>query len=99
MSSGASYCRQMASSDIEAVLAVIDEFGSCLAARDLAGTLALLADDPDVTVIPSEGVQAHRGRAAVESFFRRIYAGPNRYSWRWRDRWASAEGAWASFVS
>jgi hypothetical protein len=86
-------------SDIEGVLAVIDEFGSCLAAQDLDGTLALLADDPDVAVIPSEGVEAHRGRAAVESFFGRIYAGPRRYSWRWQDRWVSAEGAWASFVA
>lgn len=86
-------------SDIECVLSVIDEFGSCLAARDLEGTLALLADDPDVTVIPSEGVEAHRGRAAVESFFGRIYAGPRRYSWLWRDRWVSERGTWASFVA
>jgi len=89
----------MVASQIEGVLAAIDEFGSCLAAGDLEGTLVLLADDPDVTVIPSEGVDAHRGRAAVESFFGRIYAGPRRYSWRWRDRWVSAEGAWASFVA
>ena len=86
-------------SDIEGVLAAIDEFGSCLAAQDLDGTLALLADDPDVAVIPSEGVEAHRGRAAVESFFGRIYAAPRRYSWRWRDRWVSAQEAWASFVA
>ena len=85
--------------DIEGVLAAIDDFGSCLAAQDLGGTLELLADDPHVTVIPSEGVEAHRGRAAVEAFFRRIYAAPRRYSWRWRDRWVSAEGAWASFVA
>jgi hypothetical protein len=85
--------------DIEGVLAAIDKFGSCLAAQDLEGTLALLADDPDVVVIPSEGLEAHRGRAAVESFFSRIYAGPRRYGWRWRDRWISAEGAWASFVA
>ena len=86
-------------SDIEGVRAAIDKFGSCLAAQDLAGTLALLADDHDVTVIPSEGVEAHRGRAAIESFFGRIYAAPKRYSWRWRDRWISAEGAWAAFVA
>jgi len=86
-------------SDIEGVLAAIDEFGCCLAAQDLDGTLALLADDPNVVVIPSEGVEAHRGPAAVESFLGRIYAGPRRYSWRWRDRWVSAEGAWASFVA
>ena len=86
-------------SDIKGVLAAIDDFGSCLAAQDLDGTLALLADDPDVAVIPSEGVKAHRGQAAVESLFRRIYAAPRRYSWRWRDRWVSAEGAWASFVA
>jgi ketosteroid isomerase-like protein len=88
-----------AASDIEGVLAAIDEFGARLAAQDLDGTLALLADDPDVAVIPSEGVEAHRGRAAVESFFARIYAAPRRYSWRWRDRWVSAEGGWASFVA
>ena len=86
-------------SDGEGVLAAIEELGACLAARDLAGTLALMADDPDVTVIPSEGVEAHRGRAAVESFFGRIYAGPRRYSWLWRDQWVSAQGTWASFVA
>jgi ketosteroid isomerase-like protein len=86
-------------SDIEGVLAAIDDFGGCLAAQDLGGTLALLADDPDVTVIPSEGVETHRGRAAVEAFFRRIYAAPKRYGWRWRDRWVSGQGPWASFVA
>jgi ketosteroid isomerase-like protein len=86
-------------SDIEGVLAAIAMFGSCLATRDLEGTLAVLADDPDVTVIPSEGVAAHRGRAAVESFFRGIYAGPKRYSWLWRDQWVSVQGDWASFVA
>jgi hypothetical protein len=85
--------------DIRGVLAAIDEFGSALAAQDLDSTLALLADDPDVTVIPSEGVQTHRGRTAVESFLRRIYASQTRYSWRWRDRWVTTEGDWASFVA
>jgi SnoaL-like domain len=88
-----------AASDIEGVLAAIDDFGNCLAAQDLGGTLALLADDPDVTVIPSEGTEAHHGQAAVASFLGRIYAAPRRYSWRWRDRWVSADGAWASFVA
>jgi hypothetical protein len=86
-------------SDIEGVLAAIDDFGGYLAAQDLGGTLALLADDPDVTVIPSEGVETHRGRAAVEAFFRRIYAAPKRYGWRWRDRWVSGPGPGASFVA
>lgn len=85
--------------DIEGVLAAIDEFGGCLYAQDLNGTLQLLADDPDVTVIPSEGLDVHRGRVAVESFFRRIYGAPKRYSWSWRDRWVWADGAWASFVA
>lgn len=84
---------------IQGVLAAIDELGGCLAAQDMGGTLALLADDPDVTVIPSEGVETHRGRAAVEAFFGRIYAAPKRYSWRWRDRWVLSQGAWASFVA
>lgn len=86
-------------SDNEGVLAAIDELGSCLAARDLAGTLALLADDAEITVIPSEGVEAHRGRAAVASFFKRIYAGTRRYSWSWRDQWVSPHATWASFVA
>lgn len=84
---------------VQGVLAAIDELGGCLAAQDLGGTLALLADDPDVTVIPSEGVEAHRGREAVEAFFGRIYAAPKRYSWRWRDRWVLDHGAWASFAA
>jgi hypothetical protein len=85
--------------DVATVLAAIDEFGKCLAARDLDGTLALLADDPNVTVIPSEGAEAHRGLAAIEAFFGRIYIGPRRYRWRWRDRWVSPEGSSASFVA
>jgi hypothetical protein len=85
--------------DTEDVLAAIDELGRCLAAQDLAGTLALMTDDPDVTVIPSEGVEVYRGRAAVESFFSRIYAAPKRYGWCWRDRWVSTTGDWASFVA
>jgi hypothetical protein len=86
-------------SDVEGVLASLDNLGSSLAAQDLGGTLALLADEPDVTVIPSEGVETHRGRAAVEAFFSRIYAAPRRYGWRWRDRWVWTEGASASFVA
>lgn len=84
---------------VEEVLAAIDRLGSCLAAQDLEETVALLCDDPDVTVIPSEGAEAHRGRAAVDSFFRRIYAAPVRYRWQWRDRWVSAAGDQASFVA
>jgi hypothetical protein len=38
--------------DVENVLAAIDELSSCLAAQDLDATMALLADDPNVTVIP-----------------------------------------------
>jgi len=86
-------------SDVESVLAAIDEFGKSLAAQDLDGTMDLIADDPNVAVIPSEGVDAHRGLAAIEAFFGRIYAGPKRYRWHWRDRWVSAEGASASFVA
>ena len=89
----------LGASDDEGVLAAIDEFGRSLAAQDLNGTLALLADDPDVTVIPSEGVETHRGRAAVEAFLRRIYGAPKRYSWQWRDRWVSVQGPSASFVA
>jgi len=29
----------------------------------------------------------------------RIYGAPKRSSWRWRDRWVWASGAWASFVA
>jgi len=87
------------SSDVDEVLAAIDGLSVCLAAKDLAGTLALLSDDADVTVIPSEGADANRGRAAVESFFRRIYAMPKRYSWQWGDRWIWAERDQASFVA
>jgi hypothetical protein len=85
--------------DVENVLAAVDEFSSCLAAQDPDATMALLADDPNVTVIPSEGVEAYRGPPDIEAFFGRIYAGPRRYGWRWRDRWVSAEGASASFVA
>jgi hypothetical protein len=86
-------------SDPTDVLAAIDAFGSCVETQDLSGTLALLADDPDVTVIPSEGVETYRSVPAVAAFFERIYAGPKRYGWWWRDRWVSVHGDWASFVA
>jgi hypothetical protein len=86
-------------SDVEGVLEAVAALGTSLAAQDLEGTLALLADDPDLSVIPSEGVEAHRGGAAVEAFFRTIYAGPKRYGWLWRDQWVSAEESWATFVA
>lgn len=86
-------------SDVDSVLAAIDDFGNYLATQDLAGTMALVADDANATVIPSEGVEAHRGRAAIEAFLGRSYAGPKRYRWHWRDRWVSAEGPSASFVA
>jgi SnoaL-like domain len=86
-------------SDVTDVLAAIDDFGRHLEAQDLGGTLALLAIDPDVTVIPSEGVATYRGLAAIEGFFQQIYAGPKRYGWRWRDRWVSVHSDWASFVA
>ena len=85
--------------DVGGVLAAIDKFGNCIAAQDLDGTLELLADDADIAVIPSEGIEAHHGRPAVESFFGHIYAAPRRYSWHWQERWVSTEGAWASFVA
>jgi hypothetical protein len=85
--------------DVQGVIAALDDLSRCLAARDLAGTLRLIVDDPEVSVIPSEGVDVHHGPAEVEAFFRRIYTGPTTYGWRWRDRWVAVEGGWASFVA
>ena len=86
-------------SDVGLVLAAIDELGQRLVMRDLERTMTLLAEAEDVTVIPSEGVDVFRGRSALDAFFRRIYAGPRRYGWRWRDRWVSIHGGSASFVA
>jgi len=85
--------------DAEGVIAVIDAFGRCLTARDLEGSMALLADDPALTVIPSEGVDVHRGPQDVRAFLDRIYRSPTRYAWRWHERWVSGDQAQASFVA
>ncbi|MFN2484028.1 MAG: nuclear transport factor 2 family protein [Candidatus Limnocylindria bacterium] len=81
------------------VLAVVDAFGEALHARDLEASLALVDDDPDLTIIASEGVKAHRGPADVRAFLERIYSGPHTYGWRWRDRWAQVHDGTAWFVA
>jgi SnoaL-like domain len=82
-----------------AVLRLLDDFGSALEARDLEGSLAAMADGPDVAIIPSEGVDVYRGRSDVEGLLRYICAGPKRYGWRWRDRWVSIEGEVATLLA
>ena len=78
---------------------LVDAFGGALFARDLAASMALLTDGPDLAVIPSEGVDVYRGPQAVRAFFDRIYNGPRRYGWAWDDRWISLDGQTASFVA
>ncbi|MGI8928915.1 MAG: nuclear transport factor 2 family protein [Candidatus Limnocylindrales bacterium] len=80
------------------VNALIDAFSEAVHARDLASSLRLLAEADDIAVIPSEGVDIHRGPASVRAFFERIYNRPQRYGWRWDDRWISFESGVASFV-
>jgi hypothetical protein len=82
------------------VLDALDRFAYGLAAGDLEATMAALDESADdLTVIPSEGVEVHRGPAAVRSFLRRIYGGPRRYRWEWAERWVSVTGDAASFVA
>ena len=81
------------------VNALLDAFGEAVHARDLEASMRLLADDADVAVIPSEGVDLHRGPASVRAFLARIYDGPRRYGWRWDDRWISFQNGLAWFVA
>jgi hypothetical protein len=81
------------------VLALVDAFGEALYGRDLEATMDLLLDGDELTVIPSEGVDVHHGSRAVHAFLERIYAGPRRYGWRWRDRWVTVRGPTAWFVA
>jgi SnoaL-like domain len=86
--------------DEAGVLDVLDRFAHGLAARDLEASMAALDESADdLTVIPSEGVDVHRGPDAVRSFLRRIYAGPRRYRWEWAERLVSVTGDAASFVA
>ncbi len=85
--------------DTAEIMALIDAFGDALHGQDLDATMALLAPEPDLTVIPSEGVDVHRGPNSVLAFLARIYQGPRRYGWRWTDRWISVEGSTAWFVA
>ena len=78
---------------------LIDAFGNALLARDLEASMALLSSGPDLAVIPSEGVDVHRGPQAVRAFLNRIYDGPRRYGWAWHYRWVSTDGDTASFVA
>ena len=81
------------------ILALVDAFGDALHARDLAASMELLDPAEDLAVIPSEGVEIHRGPADVRAFLARIYDGPRRYGWRWNTRWVSVHGDSAWFVA
>lgn len=85
--------------DAPEISALINAFGDALHSRDLEASMALLDPDADLTVIPSEGVDVYRGPEQVRAFFRRIYKGPRRYAWHWKDRWISVVGSAAWFVA
>ena len=88
----------MSAADIRAVNALIDSFGRALAARDVEASMAALSAEDDLAVIPSEGVDVYRGPREVRAFLNRIYSGPRRYGWRWKERWVSMHAETASFV-
>lgn len=81
------------------VLALVDTFGEALYNQDTEAGLEVLDDHTDLTIIPSEGVEVHRGVPAVRAFLERIHAGPRRYGWRWEDRWVSVVGDAAWFTA
>jgi ketosteroid isomerase-like protein len=58
---------------------ILDRLLSAIAASDLPATLDCFTSGPDVEVVGSEKGEQARGREAVESFFRRIYAKPQKY--------------------
>lgn len=89
----------MSAADIRAVHALIDTFAEALYARDVESSMAVLSEGPDLAVIPSEGVDVYRGPRAVRAFLDRIYSGPRRYGWRWKERWVSMSGQTATFVA
>ena len=78
---------------------LIDGFGAALHARDVEASIALLADEADLTVIPSEGVEIHRGPQETREFLGRIYSGPRLYGWDLPNRRISVEGSVAWFVA
>jgi ketosteroid isomerase-like protein len=65
---------------------LLDGLGEALHARDLDGALAVFADDEQITVIPSEGIEAYRGAAGVRGLMSYICGGSRRYGWNWQDR-------------
>lgn len=89
----------MTDSGVREVSSLIDAFGDALQARDLKVSMAHLDVNPDLTVIPSEGVDVYRGPEPVRAFLTRIYSGPRRYGWRLEDRTISVDGSVAWFVA
>jgi hypothetical protein len=85
--------------DVHEISALIDAFGHALHAQDLERSMAPLATEADLAVIPSEGVDVYRGPDAVRAFLSRIYESSRRYGWSWNDRWISVEGTTAWFVA
>jgi hypothetical protein len=81
------------------VAALIDAFGASLHAQSVEMSMAMLADEPDICVIPSEGVGVHRGPEAVRTFLAHIYRGPRRYGWDLPNRSISIAGPIAWFVA
>lgn len=84
---------------VHEVADLLDAFGAALYDRDLEASMDLLSADEQLAVVPSEGVELHRGQAEVRDFMARIYGGPRRYRWTWDNRWISVDGSIASFVA
>jgi ketosteroid isomerase-like protein len=89
----------MTGTDVRDIGSLIDAFGTALHARDVQDSMALLDDDPELIVIPSEGVDMYRGPGDVRSFLSRIYRGPRTYGWRLDDRVISSDGDAAWFTA
>jgi uncharacterized protein (TIGR02246 family) len=78
--------------------AVLERLGAAIAARDLDATLALYAEDEDVTMIGSEAGECAVGAAAVRRLFAGLYQRPTRFVFAWGTPRVVVEGdiAWLS---
>lgn len=85
--------------DFDVIDAAFDSLIEAIARRDLSSTLAAFSADHDAALLGSEAGESARGAAAIEAFFRRIFARPGSFRFEFPERSWTVHGAVAWLVA
>lgn len=74
-------------SDVDQILATLDEYADAYCAKDLARLMAIFVDGEQISLIGTGADELCSGRDAVESVFKRNFrdATATRFEWLWKD--------------